>query len=129
MPPDEQPDYKVYRSRRKGFLRGEGADLERLRERLRGREERGPRWPRKPGERGPITPGRVLRWVGIFVVGWVLLSAALFVLSAQLEEGVSAEAEAALSDGGSFFTGATTLVLGSDQRKACLLYTSPSPRD
>ena len=76
---------------------------------------------------GEITPGRVLRWVAIFVVGWVLLSALLFVVSAQLEEGVSAEAEAALSGGGSFFTGATTLVLGSDQRKASSIDPSQAP--
>jgi len=80
-----------------------------------------------PGVPGEITPGRVLRWVAIFVVGWVLLSALLFVVSAQLEEGVSAEAEAALSGGGSFFTGATTLVLGSDQRKASSIDPSQAP--
>jgi LCP family protein required for cell wall assembly len=121
VPPDEQPDYKVYRSRRKGFLRGEGADLERLRERLRKPDDRGPRRPREPGEPGAITPGRVLRWVALAVVGWILLSALLFTISAQLEDGVSAEAEAALSGGGNFFTGATTLVLGSDQRKGSSL--------
>jgi len=55
------------------------------------------------------------------VVGWVLLSAVLFLISAQLEEGVSSEAKAALSDGGNFFSGSTTLVLGSDQRKGSSL--------
>ena len=123
----DPPDYKVYRSRRKGILRGEGADLERLRERLRGRGERDPRRPREPGVPREITPGRVLRWVAIFVAGWVLLSAMLFVLSAQLEEGVSSEAEEALSGGGNFFTGATTLVLGSDQRKASSIDPSEAP--
>ena len=121
MPPDEQPDYKVYRSRRKGFLRGQGPDLDRLRDRLRNRPERRPREPGEPREPGQITPGRVFKWIALAVVGWIALSAVLFVISAQLEEGVSAEAEAALSGGGSFFTGSTTLVLGSDQRKGSSL--------
>ena len=73
----------------RGSCAASGADLERLRERLRGRGERDPRRPREPGVPGEITPGRVLRWVAIVVAGWVLLSAVLFMLSAQLEEGVS----------------------------------------
>jgi LCP family protein required for cell wall assembly len=122
--PDDKPEYKVYRSRRKRFLRGQGPDLDRLRDRLRNRDERR---PREPGEPGSVTPGRVLRWVALAIVGWVLLSAVLFAISAQLEEGVSDEAEAALSGGGSFFTGATTLVLGSDQRKGSSLDQSQAP--
>jgi LCP family protein required for cell wall assembly len=59
----------------------------------------------------------VIKWIAIAVAGWIALSIVLFTISAQLQEGVSSEAEEALSGGGSFFTGATTLVLGSDSRK------------
>ncbi len=124
MGPDDKPEYKVYRSRRGGILRGGGADLDRLRESLRRREQRPSREPGRPPE---ISPGRVMRWVAIAVAVWLALSALLFAVSAQLEEGVSSEAEAALSDGGSFFTGATTLVLGSDQRKGSSLDQSQAP--
>ena len=51
------------------------------------------------------------------MAGWLLLSFVLFMVSAQLEGGVSSDAEAALSGSGNFFSGATVLVLGSDERK------------
>ena len=47
----------------------------------------------------------MLKWVAICVVGWLLLSLVLFMVSAQLEGGVSDEAEQALSGGGNFLTG------------------------
>jgi LCP family protein required for cell wall assembly len=117
--PDDKPDYKVYKSRRGGLLRGGGPDLSRFREGLPKRGDRQPRGPREPGKE--VTPGRVFKWVAIAVAGWIALSLVLFAISAQLEEGVSSEAEEALSSGGSFFTGATTLVLGSDARKGSSL--------
>jgi LCP family protein required for cell wall assembly len=105
------PEYKVYRSRRGrlGALRRPG-DLESLRERL------GRRRPRAPREAGPLTPGRVLRWIAVAVAAWLLLSLLLFLLSAQLEGGVSERAEDALSSEGNLLTGSTVLVLGSDAR-------------
>ncbi len=124
MPEPDRPDYKVYKSRRGGGLLRGGEGLERLRERSRQRPERA---PRMPGEPGKITPGRVFKWIAVAVAAWLLLSLVLFVVSAQLEEGVSDEAKAALSDNGSFFTGATTLVLGSDQRKGASLDQSQAP--
>ena len=110
-PPPGPPEYKVYRSRRGrlGGLRPSG-DLEGLRERLR-RRRAGP-----PRDARPLTPGRVLRWIAAAVAGWLLLSLLLFLLSAQLEEGVSARAEDALSSEGNLLTGSTVLVLGSDAR-------------
>lgn len=109
--PDDAPEYKVYRSRRGplGSLRPSG-DLRGLRERLR----RGK--PSHPGERRRISPGRVAKWVALVLVGWLLLSLVVFMISAQVESGVSGSTKAALSSKGNFFTGATTLVLGSDQR-------------
>jgi LCP family protein required for cell wall assembly len=105
------PEYKVYRSRRSPLrnLRPSG-DLEGLRRRLRRRREREPR------ERRAITVGRVLKWVALAVAGWLLLSLVLFLISAQLEPGVSDRAEEALSTRGSLFSGSNILVLGSDQR-------------
>ena len=104
------PEYKVYRSRRRPLARR--TDLEALRRRLsrvRGED-------RKPGERRAVTPGRVLKWIALAVVGWVVLSLVLFLVSAQTQEGVSAEAERALSSTGNLLTGSTILVLGSDAR-------------
>jgi LCP family protein required for cell wall assembly len=105
------PEYKLYRSRR-GPLAGlrSPRDLEGLRERL-GRRRAGP-----PRERREITPGRLVKWVAVAVGCWLLLSLVLFLLSAQIEKGVSDSADAALSSRGNLITGSTILVLGSDQR-------------
>jgi LCP family protein required for cell wall assembly len=105
------PEYKLYRSRRRPLgRRGARGDLEGLRERLGRRRERPPR------EREGLAPGRVLKWLAAAAAAWLLLSLVLFLVSAQLEEGVSERAEAALSSGGSLLTGSTILVLGSDAR-------------
>jgi LCP family protein required for cell wall assembly len=110
--PGGRPQYKLYRSRR-GPLAGlrPPGDLQGLRQRLRRR-----RGGRTPGDRRGITPGRVLRWLAVFVLGWLAFSLTLFLLSAQVEKGASTPAEQALSGGGSLLTGSTILVLGSDQR-------------
>ena len=71
--------------------------------------------PTGPAAR-PITPGRVLKWVALAIVGWLLLSLVLFLVSAQLQDGVSDDAERALSSGGSMLGGSNILVLGSDAR-------------
>ncbi|MDQ4041784.1 MAG: LCP family protein [Actinomycetota bacterium] len=105
----ERPEYKVYRSRRGGPLRGSG-DLSRLVERSRKRTDRAPR------ERKPITPGRVFKWVALAVAGWIAVSVVLFLASAQLQEGTAEGTEEALSGGGNLVTGSTVLLLGSDAR-------------
>jgi LCP family protein required for cell wall assembly len=107
------PEYKLYRSRRKPLARG--GDLDALRKRL-SRSGDGDE-PRAPRERGPITPGRVLKWVALAIAGWLLLSLVLFLISAETQEGVSPATERALSSQGSLFTGSNILVLGSDVRK------------
>ncbi len=63
-----------------------------------------------------MTPGRVFKWLALAAITWLLLSAALFVASAQLERGVPDSTEKALAGGGSMITGSTVLVLGSDRR-------------
>jgi LCP family protein required for cell wall assembly len=112
--PGGPPDYKVYRSRKRPLQRlSGGTDFEGLKRRLsRARNEE----PSPTREKGRITPGRVLKWIAIALAGWILLSAVLFLISAQLQDGVSPEAERALSDDGNLLTGSTILVLGSDAR-------------
>ena len=108
--PPAPPEYKVYRSRRRPLssLRP-STDLDGLRKRL-GRRPRGPR------EGGGLTPGRVVKWLVVAVVAWLLLSLGVFLVSAQLEEGVSSRAKSALSKEGTLLGGSNILVLGSDQR-------------
>lgn len=106
----EQPEYKVYRSRRSpfGFLRrDEPGGLDDLR-----RLERGTRT--RP--RVPISFGRILKWLGLAALAWIALSVVIFFLSAQFAEHSSGSAEAALARGGSLLSGSTILVLGSDAR-------------
>jgi len=115
----ERPDYKVYRSRRGLFSRLRSPDLSNLRERVGrkggeggGREERPPRVATtKPLWR------RVLRWVGIFALGWILLSLILFAISAQIQKGKLANLGDTLH-GNPFLSVSpqTILVIGTDIR-------------
>jgi LCP family protein required for cell wall assembly len=108
------PEYKVYRSRKNPLQRlSGGTDLDALKRRLaRARNEE----PEPSRDKRRITPGRVLKWIALALLGWVLLSLVLFLISAQVQDGVSPEAERALSDDGNLLTGSTILVLGSDAR-------------
>jgi LCP family protein required for cell wall assembly len=122
----ERPAYTLYRSRPRGLRERLGGDDAGLGELRPGdpRERRppgGPRrrlLPRPRPRRGPLTPGRVLKWVALAIAGWLLLSLALFLLSAQIEQGkVSGEAKAALRSAGPMpFSANTILILGSDAR-------------
>ena len=131
---DEEPDYKVYRSRPRLFRRrSEGNGLAELRapaappaDPSRFGVEHGRRRPRLPSlRRGPrlpgrrrITPGRIVKWLAIALFAWVALSAVLFMVSAQIEHGDLADSVGSQLDDGPYpLTGANTiLVLGSDAR-------------
>jgi LCP family protein required for cell wall assembly len=114
-PPEQgPPEYTLYRSRRRAPGKLGGGDMDSLRRRLSRFRDRE---PRRPGQRHGITPGRVLKWVAVALLCWIALSALLFFVSAQTQEGVSDSAKSALSGGGSLFSGSTILVLGSDARK------------
>jgi LCP family protein required for cell wall assembly len=132
---DEKPEYKVYRSRPRLLRRrDEGGDAAKGLQELRApnqappdhevrRDRRGlPRLPAFPGRaprgRRRITPGRVVKWLLIALAGWLLLSAALFMLSAQIQRGDLADKVGEQLDPGPYpLTGANTiLVLGSDAR-------------
>ena len=110
----DPPEYKVYRSRKNPLQRlSGGTDLDALKRRLsRARRDE----PEPSREKRRITPGRVLKWIALAILGWVLLSMVLFLISAQIQDGVSPQAERALSDDGNLLTGSTILVLGSDAR-------------
>ncbi len=84
----------------------------------------GPRLPKLPsrpsvgGPRRRLSPGRVLKWLLIALVGWFALSGALFMISAQIQRGdLADEVGPELGNGPYPLTGANTiLVLGSDAR-------------
>ncbi|HYJ21038.1 MAG TPA: LCP family protein [Solirubrobacterales bacterium] len=120
--PSGPPDYKVYRSRRGLFSRLRSADLSGLRERakLPGKRPDKDREPRQ-GRRLPRPGGgakRVLKWVGIAALGWILLSFLAFAVSAQLQSfKLSGEAKEALHGNPLLLPSAQTiLVLGTDAR-------------
>src|SRR6476620_429566 len=119
--PPEPPEYNVYRSRKGLFSRLKGADLSSLRDRARlpSRKDRGEKEPRRPGSpRAPFNVMRVLKWVGLAALGWILISIVAFGISAQLQSfKLSGEARDALH-GNPFllFKPQTILVLGTDAR-------------
>jgi LCP family protein required for cell wall assembly len=120
-PPESQPEYKVYRSRRGLFSRLKGGNLSGLRDRARL-----PSWrPRKrgepglpPPERGRVTPRRVLKWVGLAALAWILISFVAFGVSAQIQSfKLSGETGKALHGNPFLLPSAQTiLVLGTDAR-------------
>ena len=113
---EEKPNYTRYRSRPKLFGKRSGGPRDGLDD-LRGghpRPDQGDK--RKLGER--FTFWRVLGYVVLAAVGWVLISLLLFLLSAQVQrQKVNNAAGSALKDSGFPLTSANTiLVLGSDAR-------------
>lgn len=129
MPEDPKPDYSRYRSRPR-WRRGGGKDgaredaLQELREERGTTPRPGPapsrKAPRVPGARRVrrLTPGRVVALVLKAALAWILLSAIVFLVSAQIQETkISSAAENALTPGGYTLTSPSTiLVLGSDAR-------------
>ena len=120
----EPPPYKTYRAGPRGLkalLRGEedagvpGGP---------GRDSGGGGGRRNFGRGGrsfrgrPITPRRAIKWLLIAIVGWIVLSVVLFVISAQIETGnLPSSASDALTGGGNMlFSADNILILGTDQR-------------
>ena len=125
MPNDlGQPPYKIYRAGPRGLkarLRGEDDELELGRggpggpdyNRYRAGHDR-----RRPSGRR-ITWKRVALGVVVAIVGWVLLSFVLFMISAsnQSNPPILASAQSQLTSGGPMLTSANTvLILGLDNR-------------
>jgi LCP family protein required for cell wall assembly len=128
MPTDEQqqpsgpPDYKVYRSRRGLLSRLRRSGLPELSERS-GRGGEQPRRRLLPGRRRrPRRPRsgarRLLKWLALAALGWILLSFLAFAVSAQLQAfKLSGEAKSALHGNPLLLPSAQTiLVLGTDAR-------------
>jgi LCP family protein required for cell wall assembly len=120
LPPSsaQERPYKLYRAGPKG-----------LRARLRGEDELAvPGGPPPDGDGRVAGPGRdrdgwtiarrVLKYVVIAIVAWILLSVVLFIISAQIETGnLPSSASNALSSGPNMLTGTdTVLIIGTDQR-------------
>lgn len=140
--PDKPPEYNVYRSRRGILSRLRSADLAALRERAklpsrRTKTEEGAPPPGDGGRRWPdLRPGddedrkvhrprpsrprlkRVLKWVALAALGWILLSFLAFAVSAQLQSfKLSGEAKEALHGNPMLLPSAQTiLVVGTDAR-------------
>lgn len=120
--PSGPPEYKVYRSRKGLVSRLRSPDLSGLRERT----PRAPKWwrrdkgpePEPPGAPRRWTARRVLKWVGIAALGWILLSFLAFAVSAQLQSfKLSGEAKDALHGNPLLLPSAQTiLVMGTDAR-------------
>ncbi|MFZ0092131.1 MAG: LCP family protein [Solirubrobacteraceae bacterium] len=121
-PESEERPYTLYRSVPKG-----------LRARLRGEEQitsprRGGRDGEPPRRRSDrpdlpwwkrrLTPRRVLAYLLVAIVAWLLVSLVLFLVSAQVQSGsIPASAKRALTAGPNMITSTdTVLVLGTDQR-------------
>jgi len=111
--------YTLYRARPRGLralLRGEeDAGLGPEREPRPGRDRP---WRRRRAPGRPLTWRRVLKWVVLALLAWILLSVVLFVISAQIERGnLPSSADAALTSGGNMlFSADNVLILGTDQR-------------
>ena len=122
---DDRP-YTTYKARPR-FLQGrdddglDPRDGERPEYEVHGRRRRFrlPRFRRGGGGAArKLTLGRIVRYLAFAALAWVLLSAVLFLVSAQIQESkISSAAEQRLSGGGYTLTSPNTvLVLGSDAR-------------
>ena len=120
-PPQGDPEYKVYRSRRGPSSWFRAPDLSKLRERARrgsgDKPDRGP--VPLPGEK-PERPlaQRILKWVAILAGVWLLLSFAAFAVSSQLQKWKLADSASEALDPSAFLLGSpqTILVIGTDAR-------------
>jgi LCP family protein required for cell wall assembly len=120
--PSGPPDYKIYRSRKGILSRLRSADLTGLRDRAKLPAKR-PGEPEAPDRerrfRPPRrAPRRVLKWVGLAFLGWILLSFLAFAVSAQLQSFKLSDEAAKALHGNPFLLvdPQTILVLGTDAR-------------
>jgi len=112
----ERPDYKVYRSRPGLFSRLRSPDLSKLRQRTKRKGGGGEGKPARPTGPKPLWR-RVLKWVGVFALGWIVLSFLLFEISSQIQKGKLADMGGTLH-GNPFLSVSpqTILVIGTDIR-------------
>jgi LCP family protein required for cell wall assembly len=131
--PPDPPEYTKYRTAPRLLRRGSrdgGSLLDELRGAPQippglpgqdGRSDHGTRrrrfpLPRLRPRRGPLSVGRVVRWLLTAIVGWALLSLVVFLISAQIHQ-TSLSGSVQLGGAGFPLTSPNTiLVLGSDVR-------------
>jgi len=116
---DEKPKYTTYRSRPRWLQRGGGGPREGLDDLRQG-------VPRPEGEKGKrrrrlrerFTYWRVLGYIVLGAIAWLLVSLLVFLVSAQLQRSDVAESAGAALDGSGYTLTSpnTILVLGSDAR-------------
>jgi LCP family protein required for cell wall assembly len=113
--PADRPDYRVYRSRKPLFSRGGGDELAQLRH-----DDKRRAGGAGGGTRTPLTFGRVVRWLLLAALAWILVSILAFLLSAQIQQGKIGGAANQLLGGSGYplWSPNNILVLGSDQRTA-----------
>jgi LCP family protein required for cell wall assembly len=82
----ERPDYKVYRTRRGPRL--SKPDLSSLLDKTKRDRDEKPEPGKRPAEPKPERTGgrRWLRWIGIAIVGWLLVSLIAFAVSATIQK-------------------------------------------
>lgn len=110
--PGAPPSYRRYRARPRLFGdRGDGATPHEPRDAR-------PAANGAPPARRRIAPARIVLWALLAVLGWIALSAALFLVSAQLaQDRVDSATKAELSSAGlPVLSPTTVLILGSDLR-------------
>ena len=115
----ERPDYKVYKSRPGLLSRLRSPDLSKLRDRTsrKGGDGEGDEGkPAKPSGPKPLWR-RVVKWVGILALAWIVLSFLLFEISSQIQRGKLADMGDTLH-GNPFLAVSpqTILVIGTDIR-------------
>jgi LCP family protein required for cell wall assembly len=112
----EPPDYTVYKSRPRLIDRIRKPDLSGLTDRLKRGGDGGSKPPKSTAERPWWRTG--LKWFGIFVVGWILLSLLAFAISAQIQKSKLADGVDKTLHGNPFMlvSPQTILVLGTDVR-------------
>ena len=118
--PPERPDYKVYRSRPGLLSRFRKPELGSFGKKPDG--EKGPGKIRAPKDPGAPQSGwtwrRVLKWVGIAALGWIVISMLAFAISAQIQKSKLADGVTDALDGNPFLAAIpqNILVLGTDVR-------------
>ena len=113
--PPDKPDYRVYRSRKPLLPRRSGGDGDEF-AKLRADARQRPRQRTRPR----VSTGRVVRWILVAVVSWIALSALVFLVSAQIQQGTISDAAGQYLGGAGYplWSPNNVLVLGSDQRTA-----------
>ena len=117
--PAGRPEYRVYRSRKPLFSRRAGGDRDGLGRLRGGAPQRPGGWFARARRARLRRPGgwRIVRWLLGAILAWVVVSALVFLVSAQIQQGKVSAANEYLGGAGYPLTQANNiLVLGSDVR-------------